>query len=1792
IGGSKPLDDVTSEAVNTDILSSDKDQADEKTEENENVAGDNDDVVPAVTPDEGIVTSADEEQQIATTSDTTKDEQLPVAEDTKVTEDEVPAPPAPLSEDTTEPTSILSHDNQESTSTSTIEASHDPVTETIDASAGAGNSVATDVKDDVFSNADATLDIASEEKENVPLAAEPPAQDESSTTITQPEEPAAPEPAVLDAEKPTEAVPINEAPTAVFEEAIAPSVSEDATSSPLAADSTSQAQPITSIPTSEASDDAAASNAVVEDATQAASEDDLVKEQAEVIPELRDAVPEKEVEVASEDKGEDKAAADEDKAVFVDPESKVVDALPVAPDATDANTAAEGANPQAQHVAPVEAPADVQTSVQENDTPAEADVEVAAEEIHAPVETKEEEDVKGEEEDITEVKEEASEEKETEAHPDTKVVDALATAPDTVVPDEAPKGPSVVDNDEAHADAEPEQVVAGDDVVEAAEHVDEPPAVEQSVSTPEVIKEEEKADETEVEDPVKEEIEQEVDERDEKDEASAPVSESLPETDSKVIDAVPAAPDVTAPDEAAEEPKEAETTVESHFVHPAEETAAPIAVDDRSLAETRDDANEETPIPVSESLPDTNPEVIHSEDSEVIQPENPEGINPEAIDSVPIVSDTTVPDDAIEESKQDEEVAPVLAEESKEDVLDKSSSDPVFQESTLQEDVTAEDPVELPSSTQPEEVQEPVSIVPEQEESLNTTVAETNEPTETTQIAEEKATESHQDEKVVDALPTAPDTAVPDEEQAIADTVADPEQEASGDVADKVDETALIEQVETAPAPVEEQEPVQDRQQDDAEEETAAPVSDSLPETDSKVIDALPTAPDTVEPEEPATDTNAIAHDAPFAAEAQEETVDNGADKLVEPADELVAVEPSESAPIVAEEQEAVDEKEETEPVKEQEQPEQEAVQEHEQDDAEKAAPAPISESLPEADSKVLDAIPAVPDTTEPGEAAEDSKLAEDATEGAKEDLATEVSQASVEKDVEDIAVDETAEQPVADIADSPPEAEPSAGELEPEDEEDDDGEGDGEEPIIPPRPRRLTVSVTIEQEIHVDEEVAQYQPEEMVEYTDARDEEKDEGDAATAPTVSQDEQQPEVAEDAAPEQDGEDANVSLSNENEDAKFEHAEAPAHLAVAEDKDVERPKSPWTPSYSVTSQGPGVAPEEEIPEIESLSEEAKPAEEAAKEVPTLNIVAPAAQRHEGIALEDKVWSLSFIVMRSAKVVCQLAQTAAESPRPTSPWTPSYSVSRQGSPAPPAAEETPKDVQEASTLEDEKPALSTADSNVAEKPETPSLEVTESQDAEPKATEAVGGVPEASMAEGAQEAVAETEAPEKTEVETSEPQQDSSDAKEAPIDTVGSEATAQTSTVEETAVSPAVEVFESHEEPDASSQLDSASLKGSDAVENADDARPASPWPQSYSVAVQGSPQPPTSTLPTDEVGVEDVRPDNRNPEEVQQPVEEPSVEPAKPRDIQPTDAAPEIPPAASDAAEVADIASDEVLAPQPPAQAEESSTATEAPAASAETESKSLWTPSYSVSKQGADITGDLAAAPSSKGQEAGEAKVEDVPVVAPVPVVADAAKSNKLTVDTSATSADNTPQRPRSPWTPSYSVMRQGAGSTDAVGDEAEIAKLEQLPAPQVPVMKAPKQPEAPAATENKELEPFPTSESYEEEGSLTSLDTVTDSRDTPSSPGGRSRLESTASSLMFPGGWFTKSPTGRASFDNARGEFIPNKPKSPIESTPVESTPEVSEDSATPTNEEPTPVAEPTSPTTEKEKRSKWCIIM
>lgn len=107
-------------------------------------------------------------------------------------------------------------------------------------------------------------------------------------------------------------------------------------------------------------------------------------------------------------------------------------------------------------------------------------------------------------------------------------------------------------------------------------------------------------------------------------------------------------------------------------------------------------------------------------------------------------------------------------------------------------------------------------------------------------------------------------------------------------------------------------------------------------------------------------------------------------------------------------------------------------------------------------------------------------------------------------------------------------------------------------------------------------------------------------------------------------------------------------APVNLSVdtAVTDNQERPKSPWTPSYSVTSQGPGIVE----PEIESDIEDEMGSKVAIPE--TLN-----DEQHDA--------SQNIVVSPSQRSEADVvtAGVEAEIARPKSPYPPSYSVHQMG-------------------------------------------------------------------------------------------------------------------------------------------------------------------------------------------------------------------------------------------------------------------------------------------------------------------------------------------------------------------------------------------------------------------------------------------------------------------------------------------------------------------------------------------------
>ncbi|KAF7791216.1 hypothetical protein EIP86_002230 [Pleurotus ostreatoroseus] len=155
-----------------------------------------------------------------------------------------------------------------------------------------------------------------------------------------------------------------------------------------------------------------------------------------------------------------------------------------------------------------------------------------------------------------------------------------------------------------------------------------------------------------------------------------------------------------------------------------------------------------------------------------------------------------------------------------------------------------------------------------------------------------------------------------------------------------------------------------------------------------------------------------------------------------------------------------------------------------------------------------------------------------------------------------------------------------------------------------------------------------------------------------------------------------------------------AEIPAVVAT-ETQEESAPARPWTPSYSVSRQGSGSSPV-----IPSQTLESEPSAEPPAEQPVEQPVEQTAEPAPAVLVtEDKEiaperpWTPSYSVSNQGSspiIIAKEVEASAptmileegtvirEEPAPERPWTPSYSVSRQGSspqltPAQPAAVET---------------------------------------------------------------------------------------------------------------------------------------------------------------------------------------------------------------------------------------------------------------------------------------------------------------------------------------------------------------------------------------------------------------------------------------------------------------------------------------------------------------------------------------
>ncbi|KAJ7739773.1 hypothetical protein DFH07DRAFT_75674 [Mycena maculata] len=112
---------------------------------------------------------------------------------------------------------------------------------------------------------------------------------------------------------------------------------------------------------------------------------------------------------------------------------------------------------------------------------------------------------------------------------------------------------------------------------------------------------------------------------------------------------------------------------------------------------------------------------------------------------------------------------------------------------------------------------------------------------------------------------------------------------------------------------------------------------------------------------------------------------------------------------------------------------------------------------------------------------------------------------------------------------------------------------------------------------------------------------------------------------------------------------------SRLLTPREPEVERPKSPWTPSYSVTTQGPGIPASDDL------------------ELAELPVLPPPVDvKQLGTNQDDHLETVPVLEQTERTVtVTSVQDVEAEVPpssEPPRPWTPSYSVVVQGSPLSP--------------------------------------------------------------------------------------------------------------------------------------------------------------------------------------------------------------------------------------------------------------------------------------------------------------------------------------------------------------------------------------------------------------------------------------------------------------------------------------------------------------------------------------------
>ncbi|KZT07623.1 uncharacterized protein LAESUDRAFT_811890 [Laetiporus sulphureus 93-53] len=533
------------------------------------------------------------------------------------------------------------------------------------------------------------------------------------------------------------------------------------------------------------------------------------------------------------------------------------------------------------------------------------------------------------------------------------------------------------------------------------------------------------------------------------------------------------------------------------------------------------------------------------------------------------------------------------------------------------------------------------------------------------------------------------------------------------------------------------------------------------------------------------------------------------------------------------------------------------------------------------------------------------------------------------------------------------------------------------------------------------------------------------------------------------------------------------------------ETERPKSPWTPSYSVTRQGSGVDADadedkEEIAELEQLPPPANEAQAESSTVEETAIAVPVIRAEIVDVLTEEPSAMKVSIVEDATET-----TEEEAAKPT--WVRSYSVSSQGT----------------------SPVHS------------PKLGPTEAAEEPPKATwvrsysvSSQGGSPLHSP-KPLDEAAADANSDEQV-VEAEAVQITISPAPETEV--VGNIAFAQES------VPSVVSATE-----DTVSDVNIDGTAADVITDEAGEEGKSASWVPSYSVNSLGT-SPLQIARATEDADVEGLAP-------------LPAMVASESTSVQ-TD----FPVVETTIIEVVEEASPDILASNAQAAPQLSVDVSTVTTKDAE-RPKSPWTPSYSVTRQGTSpLNGPIAMeekeldqleqlpAPVTQAEEQAETAVREI--------VTEVIVQKQLSTNNDGLVVGEPPARP---WTPSYSVTTQGPGTPKAVGvieaSETQASKPELTP----------------LTTANGEQQ-----------------DQATQGE--PKSPSTRARNGSNTSSRFFPGGWFSsssKSPhhAGRLSHENAEGEFSKSS-TSALASPALETT------------------ANAANGDVGERRKSRWCIVM